>query len=182
MTVPKDQQSSHLDYLRLVALPNCAAYYSLLDEQLEQGQIGNPASCERLRRFLNAVDSLDNVLDSFFHDYKSERGWAVQQLGEMKGVVRANHVVLSKVHELAVALTQRPTRSKRKVCSSVPNAPTPLLSLQPTMQWFEYLSAEDAKILESAHQFWLAYLDAPDLEFLLRGPASKAWEQGPAAE
>ena len=174
---------SHLTYLQLVALPNCVDYHSVMEKQKRQRLRGIPASCERLRRFLNAVDSLDNVLDSFFHEHKSQQGWADQQLSSVRKNLRGNHPVLANIHELSIAFRQSPTRSKRNATSSgcSGGVPTLQLSVALTTEWFDYVSAEDEAILDSAYHFWAAYEKDPRIEFLLQPAAGGAPEEPPEA-
>lgn len=62
--------AGHINYIRYVALPNCIDYFNFIKVVRELDDKTTPTKFNRLRLFLNAFESLNNIPDYFFHDKK----------------------------------------------------------------------------------------------------------------
>ena len=91
----------HRSYLTHIALDNCVDYLRLTKDRQERGDCSNPAKYKEFRYFLNAVESLNNVLDYYF--YENEKIVPEPTLQNFKEARYSAHPELKELSELANA-------------------------------------------------------------------------------
>jgi hypothetical protein len=65
---------SHRNYLRHIAFQNHLEYLRCEKAMQEQGDSTNPAKYNKLRLFLNSVESLNNILDYLYFEHEGRIG------------------------------------------------------------------------------------------------------------
>jgi len=59
------------NYIEHIALPNCMDYFNLLKSNREQGRHGTPDKFKEFRYFINAAESVNNIIEYiYFHTYE----------------------------------------------------------------------------------------------------------------
>ena len=91
----------HRNYLTHIALDNCLDYLRLKKDHLERGDCSNPAKYKAFRYFLNAVESLNNILDYYF--YENEKTVPEPSLQTFKEAQYSAHPELKELLDLANA-------------------------------------------------------------------------------
>lgn len=169
---------SHVGFLQHIALKNVLAHYWVKREHAEKSDITNQAKYEELRLFLNAVESLNNVLDYFYFEYEYEYEYEYEdQLNSRYSTVQ---IFRSAVHNKFPALQNLAdlanaykhcirTRGKTKN-ENLPNAkdmqhPSLIVSIELSDQnipkvevdyFFNWPILDHEKTLEKAVDFWVA--------------------------
>ncbi len=91
----------HRNYLTHIALSNCVDYMALKKGHQERGDCSNPAKKKEFRYFLNAIESLNNILDYYF--YENENAVLEPSLQKFKEALHSAHPELKELSELANA-------------------------------------------------------------------------------
>jgi hypothetical protein len=97
----KGPLGSHRNYLTHIALPNCIDYLGLVKGHEETGNASTPAKYTELRFFLNAVDSLNNILEYYF--YENEASIAEPSVQAFKQSIHSSHPELRDLADIANA-------------------------------------------------------------------------------
>ena len=177
MSILSGPLGSHKGYIAYIALPNCSDYFDLCALQREKETYQAIRSkYERLRLFLNAAESLNNIPDYIFHEYKSVYGWGKET--EARGLLAKD----SKIHETINTLANGykhcvrnpPKKAEQKkeinasdfqeikiIASSQLNTS---LSLDVS---YSFESIEDEEMLAEAFRFWVGYHNHQYLSRLL---------------
>ncbi|MDF7809551.1 hypothetical protein P4E94_19090 [Pontiellaceae bacterium B12219] len=166
----KGALGSHVNYLTYIALENCFDYLKLVKQHQEEGSKQTPHKYKRLRYFLNAIDSLNNIPEYFYYEHKASQGWTDTPKGNIIGEIRESNDIIREVARIANA-------SKHCV-SKQPNHPNAadlqypelkiLMSSENVELNFDFESIEDEKIILKAFKFWQEYLENPNKELLLQ--------------
>lgn len=168
---------SHKGYIAHIALPNCSDYFDLCDLQREEEKYqATRSKYERLRLFLNAAESLNNIPEYIFHEYKAVYGWSKES--EVRRLLAEE----SKIHETINTLANGYKHSVRNppnkadqikeidasdfqeikiLVASQLSAP---VSLDVS---YSFESIEDEGILSEAFRFWVEYHNHQDLSRIL---------------
>jgi hypothetical protein len=86
----------HRNYLNHIALSNCVDYFALRKHHQERSDSSTSAKYKELRYFLNAVESLNNVLDYFFYEYEGEIGHS-----KIRDFIKAAHSKYPELKEVS---------------------------------------------------------------------------------
>ena len=161
--------SDHLNYLSYIALENCVDYFRLVQNAKEKGISGKAIKYKRLRYFLNAIESLNNSLEYFFHDHKADEGWPDKDMKRILREMRQKHRILSDIQQIANAYKHCVRHNSKHyhasdLQSSVINID---IGQDGTNIKINYVSIEDERIMEEAFKFWVEYHNKPDKNVLL---------------
>lgn len=160
--------ANHINYLRHIALPNCIDYFDFIRKIRECGDKTTPTKFNRLRLFLNAFESLNNIPDYFFHDTKITKGWSSSDEGRILGIIRNQHRILRDAEQIANAYKHSERHRGGLNAADMQGTLISVSSVQNSIELtFEFNSIEDEKILNEAFQFWVAYENNPDNSKLL---------------
>jgi len=174
---------SHRNYISHIALPNCTDYFHLQERNIEQGNTRTSYKYEEMRYFLNAIESLNNILDYYF--YEHEENLHPSNLKQYKENIMNKHPLLRKVADLANAYKHCVRESYGKRKTDLPWAkdlqnPALTISIDLTnpdqinskedikvnIQYsFEWPIDSQEQILVESFRFWIFYSDpgGPDL-------------------
>ena len=97
----KGPLGSHRNYLTHIALPNSLDYLASVKAHEETGDASTSAKYKELRYFLNAVESLNNILEYYF--YENETVISEQTVQDFKQSVYSTHPELRDLSNLANA-------------------------------------------------------------------------------
>jgi hypothetical protein len=105
----------HRNYLTHIALPNCFEYLSIQKHPNESGDGLVRAQYEELRRFLNAVESLNNTLEYAYYEF--EQTGQCRNFAEFRRAAWGKYPELARLAELANAYKHcvRTERSGKKL-------------------------------------------------------------------
>ena len=162
----KGPLGSHLNYIAHIALPNCVDYFELVQQHKEEARDSESNRYDRLRYFLNAMGTLNNIPEFFFYEFKNQKGWADDQLGSMLGKIRGRHTILKTIAEIANASKHCVTRNKSNIHASDLQSPSLSIDIDLSAQTvnvdygFESIESEDTMV--EAFRFWVDYLNHPD--------------------
>lgn len=171
----KGPLGSHRNYLTYIALDNCTDYFNLRKGYGERNDTSTSAKYKEFRYFLNAVESLNSVLEYFFYENEGEIRHA--RLERFKEAVHNKHSELRDISHLANAykhcVRQRPRGGEKQanlpwakdlqhtrvfVNVNVSHAP----GIAVTARYdFEGPTHEHEEILNRAFEVWLSYLNDP---------------------
>lgn len=182
----KGPLGSHLNYLRHIVMPNCMDYLQLQQANRDSGENSNPSKYEELRRFLNAIESMNNIPDYFY--WENELALKEKQIGSVKAYrikVGEKYHVLAHVAELANAYKHcvRTNRDGKKNTGKkwAKDIQLPQMTIDVDIDFhkmekkedikvnpiykFDWPIASHEKIFNEAFEFWKKYGDAdvPDL-------------------
>jgi len=161
---------SHTNYLAHVALNNCVDYFDLIAEQKAKNQDQTLDRYKRLRYFLNAMESMNNVPEYFFHEFKSDLGWKDGEMGNILGEIRAKHPVLRDIEQITNAYKHSVRRSANDFHAKDLQSPTLEFladSEGGAKVTFSFDSIEDEDMMGEAFRFWHAYHQDPDRNTLV---------------
>ncbi|HCE4544997.1 TPA: hypothetical protein NGR73_001319 [Vibrio parahaemolyticus] len=161
--------SDHRCYLTHIALPNFSDYNMLVDRQRNQERNKIPDQYDRLRLFLNTIESLNNVPEYFFHDVKEAQGWRDCDLGNILGQIRKKHPILRDIEQISNAYKH----SVRRDSGLLQAADMTSSFVEITMEEgriqinFGFDSIADETLMDEAWKFWLDYRQSTDESILL---------------
>ncbi|MCA0912486.1 hypothetical protein [Marinobacter nauticus] len=169
MDVFKGLLGSHTNYLAHVALNNCVDYFDLVAEQKVKGQDQTPDRYKRLRYFLNAIESLNNVPEYFFHEFKSDLGWKDNNMRDILGKIRAKHPILRDIEQITNAYKHSVRRNSKDLHAKDLQSPSLefLADSEGAEVTFSFDSIEDENMMGEAFRFWHAYHQDPDRNTLV---------------
>lgn len=161
--------SNHENYLIHIALANFCEYNSLVQYQEEKGLNKTPAQYKRLRYFLNTIESLNNVLEYFFHDVKEAQGWKDKELNNILGKIRNKHKILRDIEQIANGYKHCIRRDNKNLQASDMHSSTVIISLDENGIRVDlgFDSIVDDNLMRDAWKFWLGYRQDPNIEKLL---------------
>lgn len=168
---------SHKGYIVHIALPNCSDYFELCEAQRENGIYEKTRSkYNRLRLFLNAAESINNIPEYIFHEYKDKCGW------QKETDVRTLLAKKSNIHETINTLangykhcirhpSKDPSKAKEIDAADFQEIKiivgADLTDLKNLDIELSFDSIEDEEILGEAFRFWVEYHNNHDLPMLL---------------
>jgi multidrug efflux pump subunit AcrB len=103
----------HRNYLTHIALPNCFEFLSLQQHHRETNDSSIRAKYEELRRFLNAVESLNNTLEYAY--YEMNPSGARSGFDKFQKIVYEKHNSLQELAELTNAYKHSIRQTKRDI-------------------------------------------------------------------
>lgn len=155
--------ANHLSYLRFIALPNCVDYFDFIRKIRENNDSTTPTKFKRLRLFLNAFESLNNIPDYFFHERKASKGWASSDERRILGEIRSHQRILRDAEQIANAYKHSERHKGGLNAVDMQSALVSISLAQNSIDLkFEFDSIEDENILGEAFQFWVKYENSPD--------------------
>ena len=161
---------SHLNYITHIALENCQDYFDYTNKQMELGKKQENRKYQGFRLFLNAIESMNNILDYFYYEYHRVCNWT--DMGNIIGKIRNNHRILKDIAHIANAYKHCRTKNKSNIhASDLQNTRLDINVNLPTMDVRVkqgFTSIEDEKLLGEAFAFWVKYLNDPQPDFLLQ--------------
>jgi hypothetical protein len=183
----KGPLGSHRNYIIHIVLPNCLDYIQLQNSNREIGNQQAASKYDELRSFLNAIESMNNVLDYYY--YENEDSLSASSLNKYRKKAMKKYPILFRIAELANAYKhcvrehrgeknekspwaknlQRPRLDVNIDLASMFNAPQKKEDIKVGADYyFEWPIPEYEKIFDAAFEFWRTYveLDRPDLSSL----------------
>lgn len=177
MSILSGPLGSHKGYIAYIALPNCSDYFDLCDLQREKEIYQTThGKYERLRIFLNAAESLNNIPEYIFHEYKPVYGWSTEY--EVRNLLARE----SKIHETINTLAngykhcvRNPPKNPGQI-KEIDASDFQEIKIITTLQLsapisldvsISFESIEDEGMLAEAFRFWVDYHDYHDLSRLL---------------
>lgn len=171
----KGPLGSHRNYIAHIVLPNCLDYFKVQSRNAELSNRNTASKYEELRAFLNAVESMNNVLDYYY--YENEESLSVGSLVTYRKNVMTKYPVLSRIAELANAYKhcvrehkgkkdkkslwakdiQRPSLAVNIDLSSIANAKKKEDIKVDAAFVFEWPIPEHEKTFIEAFEFWRTY-------------------------
>lgn len=97
----KGPLGSHRNYINHIVLKNCTDYFIVQKGNLEHKNIHASSRYEELRHFLNAIESMNNVIDYFY--YENEESISYSNLFDFKKAVNEKYPITLKIADLANA-------------------------------------------------------------------------------
>lgn len=177
MSILSGPLGSHKGYIAYIALPNCSDYFDLCDLQREKETYqATRSKYERLRLFLNAAESLNNIPEYIFHEYKPAYGWS------RESEVRSLLAKESKIHETINTLAngykhcvRNPPHKAGQIkeidagdFQEIKIIVTSQLSAPVSLDVsYSFESIEDEGMLAEAFRFWVDYHNHQDLSRLI---------------
>jgi hypothetical protein len=163
----------HRNYLTHIALPNCIDYMALKKDHQERGESSTAAQYKEFRYFLNAVESLNNILDYYF--YENEKSISEASLQEFKKVLESAHPELKEASELANAYKHCVRERNGRKQTNLPWArdlQKNVLEIQVNVSQlpevkvdaeynFEGPIARHLQVFDGALKFWFTYHNSP---------------------
>lgn len=166
----KGALGSHLNYLTHIALDNCKDYLWLVKAHKEDGRNQTRDKFKRLRFFLNAIESLNNVPEYFFHEHKDNEGWSSDLERTILGDIRSSNKILRDIEQIANATKHYVRRNSKHIQAQDLQAAEIKVSIDPNNLdvQFNFDSIEDERIITEAFKFWVDYLNNPDKGILIK--------------
>lgn len=179
-SILKGPFGSHLNYITHIALENYQDYFEYTNRQKELGKKQENRKYQGFRLFLNAIESMNNISDYFYYEFKEVCNWTDK--GNIIGKIRNNHPILKDIAHIANAYKHCRTKNKPNIHAS--DLQKPMLNMSVNLTTLDvnvkqgFTSIEDEKLLGEAFAFWVKYLNYPQPDFLLRDlELSKGIEQ-----
>jgi hypothetical protein len=169
---------SHRNYLVHVALPNYTDYFWLKKGNEEKGRSGTRDKYKAFRYFLNAVESLNNVLDYLYfeHEDRVKR----RSVGEFRKTIHNKYPDLGELAELANAYkhcVREKNGKKNEALLWARDLQRPAVSISVTPgntalsvavdYDFPWPIKEHDSKLDKAFEFWLNYHNNPKTNELI---------------
>lgn len=167
MSVFKGPLGSHTNYIRYIALDNCSDYAVLCGLNKENGKDKTPDKFKEMRYFLNAIESLNNILDYFYYEFEDEITYA--KLFDFRKAVWNKYPILENVAELANAYKHcvrenRQVKQTSKLWAKDLQKPqidisVNLTEIKTSVGFsFPWPIQEHEGVLDEAFKFWLNYI------------------------
>ncbi len=164
---------SHGNYITHIAFPNHFDYLSCKKRNEEQGRSSTSIKYGELRLFLNAVESLNNILDYLHSEHKDR---IKKGLREFKKAIKSKFPVLGELSDLANAYKhcgrfddgqswKRASDLQKAHLNVQINVTEPTLSCADYQFWGPLL--EHDKTLNEVFRFWQNYHNNPTLDELI---------------
>jgi hypothetical protein len=165
----KGPLGSHRNYLNHIALMNCIDYFNLQKKHEEMNESNTPSKYEELRLFLNAIESLNNILDYFY--YENEDSISHSKLNDFKRAVFGQYPALNDVADIANAYKHCIREGRSGKNAKLPWAkdlqkPSLVVDInisdtsQPKVEAefkFEWPISEHEEAISEAFRFWIKY-------------------------
>ncbi|WP_313223294.1 hypothetical protein [Stutzerimonas nitrititolerans] len=177
MSILSGPLGTHKGYIAYIALPNCADYFDLCELQREKGNYQPTSSkYERLRLFLNAAESLNNIPEYIFHEYKSAYSWnheaEVRNLLSRESKIHETINTLANGYKHCVRNPPRKAGQTKEIDAGDFQEIKIIVSAQLSTPLnldvsYSFESLEDEEMLAEAFRFWVEYHNHQDLSKLL---------------
>jgi hypothetical protein len=153
----KGPLGSHRNYLTHIALPNSVDYMALAKGHEETQNASTSAKYKELRYFLNAVESLNNILEYYF--YENETTISEPTVQDFKQSVYSAHPELQDLAKLANAYKHCVRERNGRKRTNVP--------------WAKNLQIPDVRVYIDLSQRPKVKVDA---DYMFQGPTSQHLE------
>ena len=169
-SILKGPLGSHLNYITHIALENYQDYFEYTNRQKELGKKQENRKYQGFRLFLNAIESMNNISDYFYYEFKEVCNWTDK--GNIIGKIRNNHRILKDIAHIANAYKHCRTNNNSNIHASDLQNSTLDTNVNLTSMDIKvkqgFTSIEDEKLLGEAFAFWVKYLNDPQPDFLLQ--------------
>ena len=157
----------HQNYLNYIALENCFDYFGLVESQRKEKNLDLAANYHRLRLLLNAMESMNTILDYFFHEQKELQGWNDNQRDLILERIKRKHPALYHL-DLQLSTYKRMKHSDMTslVATDLKKTVVSIHSIKQKIE-LDFNSTEDEHIISEAFDFWFEYNKDPDINTLL---------------
>ncbi|MFZ8198956.1 hypothetical protein [Alteromonas portus] len=174
----KGPLGSHKNYIQLIVLENFYDYKELSGLNCEQGRKKSPDKCKEFRYFLNAVESMNNVLDYLYYEHESEIQH--ESIIEFKRAVWDRYPALERLAEIANAYkhcVREGWKGKNKNLLWAKDLQKPHLHIDTELCLnkgvstaltydFKWPIDELERVLNEGVQFWLEYVQPDGIELV----------------
>ncbi|KLV07028.1 hypothetical protein C9I92_24840 [Photobacterium ganghwense] len=163
------QLSGHRSYIYHIAIGNIDDYFFLVEQQDEKGNLGQVDMFKRMRYYLNAIESLNNISDYFYHEFKEKNGWSEKQDDKWYArKIRKKHPLIQDVANIANAYKHcvRNGKNAKLHASDLEQAVIKIDINDDVKVSVNYNPQIDDDLIEKAYHFWLDYLEANDNSIL----------------
>ena len=169
MEIFKGPLGSHLNYISMIALANCCDYFDLVKEHKEKSLNKTPDQVKRLRYFLNAITSLNNIPEYIYHEYKEEK--ALGKENDFLNKFREAYPIMNDIAVVANAYKHCQRRKENDVHAKDLQNPSLIIQMAEgsSKSTFNIDSIEDEELLGEAFRFWAKYKDNQNIDLLVRG-------------
>jgi hypothetical protein len=159
MRILKGPLGDHLNYIKHIAIGNCLDYFAVVNSHKGQCKNNMPDKYMRLRYFLNAMESLNNIPEYLFHDLKTSKNWEGNILSDFLGKIRSNNNILRDIEAVANAYKHCTRWDKSELHARDMQSMSMVVKLDGSGLRInlEFESIEDVKIMEEGYRFWLDY-------------------------
>jgi len=161
---------SYRNFISHIALENFQDYWNLKWNNLEEGNASNPVKYKEFRYFLNAAESLNNILDYFYFEYESSI--THKNVESFRSAVHKKFPELEEISNIANAYKHRVRVQKGLKNPKLPWAKDlqrPKVYTTISFDTFEVITEyifhwpipEQEAALKKAFQFWSEYHNEP---------------------
>ncbi|KAB2824737.1 hypothetical protein [Aliivibrio finisterrensis] len=158
---------NHENYLNYITLENCFDYFGLVESQRKQKSLDLAENYHRLRLFLNAMESMNIVLDYFFHEQKEQQGWNDSQRDLILDRIKRKHPALYDLDKLLNTYKRVEHRDmKALVATDLQETVVSICAIKQKIE-IDFNSTKDERIISEAFDFWFEYNKDPDINTLL---------------
>jgi hypothetical protein len=169
---------SHLNYLSHIVIPNVMDYEQIKRGNAEKGQRATPNKYNEFRHFLNAIESLNNILDYYYFENEVELLDRFENVGKFRKNVHEKHAQLNALANMANAYKHCVRTNKGEKNNSMPWAkdlqnPSLHVSINITTGKveaeynFEWPIHSNEEVMCNAFRFWHSYQENPSLAVLV---------------
>jgi hypothetical protein len=113
---------SHTGYIKHIAIQNVMAHHLAKKKHKEDGNTSDQAKYEELRLFLNAIESLNNILDYFYFEHEEQLNTRHPTVTSFRSAAHCKFAVLKNLAELANAYKHCVRTSGAKKNTKLPQA------------------------------------------------------------
>lgn len=161
---------SSQNYISYIALSNCSDYFELKMKHEEENRSSTSDKYKEVRYYLNAVESLNNIIDYFY--FENESLISHGNINAFRTAVHNKYPVLEKVANIANAYKHCVREQRGNKNADLPWAkdlqnPEIVIDINvPNMNVdvsfnFVWPIQEQEEAIESAWKFWVGYHNAP---------------------
>lgn len=163
----KGPLGSHQNYIRHIALDNVVDYSQICTLNKEQGNDKTPNKYDEFRYFLNAMESLNNILEYYY--FENEDDLPYEKFQGFKTAVFSRFPILREVEGIANAYKHcvRENRGAKQTDklwakdlqkTELTVAITPSTGISVEYE-FEWPIQSHENILRDAFKFWMDYIE-----------------------
>lgn len=167
---------SSRNYISYIALSNCSDYFELKIKHEEENRSSTSDKYKEVRYYLNAVESLNNIIDYFY--FENESLISHGNIKAFRTAVHNKYPALEKIANIANAYKHCVREQRGNKNADLPwakdlqnpeividiNVPNMNVDVSFNFVW-PIQEQEDA--IESAWQFWVGYHNAPTPQELI---------------
>jgi hypothetical protein len=169
-SILKGPLGSHLNYITHIALENYQDYFEYTNKQMELGKNQENRKYQGFRLFLNAIESMNNILDYFYYEFEKEFNGKKRNFIVDK--IKKNHPILEKISDVANAYKH--CKQYKESDLHAADLQKPMLNMSVNLTILDvkvkqgFTSIEESGLLDEAFRFWVKYLNDPQPDFLLQ--------------